>query len=384
MRILFYQWNAFMQKDMELCLKEMGIDYHVYSSPFKGDSDKLYDEFSKEIKKGNYDAVFSFNFNSVVSICANDAGIPYLSWVVDCPLGITQDESVLRLPVNHFFVFDGYEYQRLVNMGVGNVYHHCLAVNVSRLDRLGITSRDHEKYDADVSFVGALYQSTYPGFRAKLSENESNVVESIIEKQMSVQGEYLIGEMTADESLLRSLQMTLEGEYTGYDKMFHEGLQSIIAKETTRRDRLVLLIYLSEFFDVSLYSNVDEPLLTKVKQKGLVDSFEDLFRVYKLSRINLNITYRRIQSGIPLRALEVMGAGGFLLSNHQSELAEVFDDGKDMVMYDSIEHAYELAQYYLAHDDERRKIASHGRESAGRFNYVSQFRKILDLSGLKA
>ena len=34
------------------------------------------------------------------------------------------------------------------------------------------------------------------------------------------------------------------------------------------------------------------------------------------SKVNLNITLRNIKTGIPLRALDIMGAGGFLLTNY--------------------------------------------------------------------
>ena len=74
-----------------------------------------------------------------------------------------------------------------------------------------------------------------------------------------------------------------------------------------------------------------------------------------------------------------MGAGGFLLSNYQPELAENFRDGVDMVMYHSIEEAYSLAKYYLEHEDERKAIAENGRKSVERFTYVKQFAKILSI-----
>ncbi|MBR0118662.1 MAG: DUF3880 domain-containing protein, partial [Eubacterium sp.] len=307
MNILFYQWEAFMQKDMELCLQEMGIDYKVYRYPFKEKNDpaRLKREIADELGKTEYDAVFSFNYRDEVALSAYEAGVPYISWIVDSPFGVTQDEEILRLPTNHVFVFDGYDYEKLVKRGIDTVYHHALAVNVDRLDNLTLSAEDHGRFDADISFVGAMYPSTYPGFRARISEEQAAVVEGIIAKQMSVQGEYLLEELTSDEELLKSLQLTLEGEYHGYDRLFHEGLQSIIAKETTRRDRLTLLIFFSEVFDVALYSNVSEPLITKADERGTVDSFEELFKVYKASRINLNIGYRRIPSGMPLRVLEI-------------------------------------------------------------------------------
>ena len=190
----------------------------------------------------------------------------------------------------------------------------------------------------------------------------------------------MLDELTADESMLKSLQMTLEGEYHGHDYLFHEGLQSILAKEITRRDRQIMLLFLSEVYKgVALYSNKPDPLLTKVEERGLVDSFEELFKVYKATKINLCITYRRIATGIPLRALEVMGAGGFLFSNWQEELVEKFRPGVDMVVYESMEDAAEKIAYYLSHEDERMEIAKHGHEAVRKYSYEAQFEQILDI-----
>ena len=54
---------------------------------------------------------------------------------------------------------------------------------------------------------------------------------------------------------------------------------------------------------------------------------EELPCVFRYSKLNLNPTLKSIQSGIPLRALDIMGAKGVLLSNFQPELVEYFEDG---------------------------------------------------------
>lgn len=381
MKILFYQWEAFMQRDMELVLQKMGIEYSVYRFPFKekNDPEQLKEAVDRKLREDSYDAVLSFNYRTEVATSANEVGIPYIAWIVDSPFGVTQDEEVLRLSTNYIFVFDGYDYQRLKERGINTVYHHALAVNYERLERLQLSAADHQRFDAEVSFVGALYPSTFVGFRNRLSEDQANWVEAVIAKQSAVQGRYLLSDLTSDEEVLKDLQLTLDGEYHGHDHLFHEGLQSILAKEITRRDRLMMLMFLSEFHQVALYSNKSDALLQKVDERGIVDSFEELFKVYKCSKINLCMTYRRIPTGIPLRAFEVMGAGGFLLSNWQEELVEAFTPGTDIEVYESLEEAADKVAYYLEHEGERARIAAQGRESVGRFSYENQFSKMLDI-----
>ena len=83
--------------------------------------------------------------------------------------------------------------------------------------------------------------------------------------------------------------------------------------------------------------------------------------VFNNSRINLNITLRSIKSGIPLRAMDICGAGGFLMSNYQADFYDYFTPGEDIILYESTEDMLNKCKYYLTHDSERERIAKNGR-----------------------
>lgn len=101
--------------------------------------------------------------------------------------------------------------------------------------------------------------------------------------------------------------------------------------------------------------------------------------VFKTNKINQNISLKCIQSGIPLRALDILGCEGFLLSNYQPELLEYFTPNVDCAVYSSIEEAKDLTDYYLKHDDERKKIAKHGYKTVKEhFSYDIQLKQIFD------
>jgi spore maturation protein CgeB len=74
-----------------------------------------------------------------------------------------------------------------------------------------------------------------------------------------------------------------------------------------------------------------------------------------------------------------MGAGGFLLTNYQAELAEFFVDGEEMVIYENFEDMKNKIKYYLEHDDERNKIAANGKEKVRQlFSYEERIKLILE------
>ena len=95
---------------------------------------------------------------------------------------------------------------------------------------------------------------------------------------------------------------------------------------------------------------------------GAVDYYAEMPYVFANSKINLNISLRSIQSGIPLRAMDIMGAGGFLLSNFQADFLDYFIPNEDFVYYESEEDLVEKVIYYLNHEKERFEIAHNGHE----------------------
>ncbi len=88
----------------------------------------------------------------------------------------------------------------------------------------------------------------------------------------------------------------------------------------------------------------------------------DIFKIYKKSKININISLHCIESGFSQSFFDVMASGGFLLTNYQSEIEDFFETGKDIAVFHDEKELLELASYYLHHDDEREEIARNGQE----------------------
>lgn len=134
-----------------------------------------------------------------------------------------------------------------------------------------------------------------------------------------------------------------------------EAFAYAMASQVTRTERIVLLNRLSTKHQVKLYSRENNPLLQNVIFCGSAGYLEEMPKVFASSKINLNITFCMIQTGIPLRVLDILGAGGFLLTNPQREVCEQFEDGREIVVYHSIDEAAEKADYYLRYEEERKR-----------------------------
>ena len=85
--------------------------------------------------------------------------------------------------------------------------------------------------------------------------------------------------------------------------------------------------------------------------------------IFHNSKINLNITSKSIRCGLPLRIFDILGCGGFVLTNFQPELPELFVPGEDLIYYEDMEDLVYKTDYFLHHDAERREIAQKGFET---------------------
>lgn len=149
--------------------------------------------------------------------------------------------------------------------------------------------------------------------------------------------------------------------------------------ELERRDVLAVC---GECASVALYTNSDTSAIHgDIKVFPPVDYDAQLPFLYRRSKINLNITCRSIVSGMPMRILDVMASGGFLVSNYQQELAEYFVPDEEVVLYESMDDLRQKLQYYLTHDEERKRIAENGyRKVQKEFTYDIALNKIFNLS----
>lgn len=387
MKLLIFEWGTgtYNHRDIVDSFEYNGIDYYTVSYDFSdmNDDDFFMYRFGKFIDEAKYDAVYSTNYFPLVAKACHEHGIKYISWSYDNPLNVNNIEATLGYPENYVFLFDKIQVEKYRAGGFGNVYHMPLAINPRRLGKIKLTRRDIEKYSADISFVGKLYNSELGLLLSAMSDDMKKSVEEAVDVQMSLHGRYIIDDFLTDDimSMINAYFKVLSPD-TSF-KLSREALSYAMAAEATRKERLIILKLLSGHFDLNLYSDENNDLLQKAHYKGTCNYYTEMTKIFMASKINLNINLKISQSGVPLRGMDILGCGGFLLSTFQPEIEEYFKNGEGVVLFDSIEDAYSKTEYYLKHEDERKKIALRGREVATeKFSYDIQLGKIFNISGL--
>lgn len=259
-----------------------------------------------------------------------------------------------------------------------------LAVNTDRLDQITLTKAEADLYGSEISFVGKLYQSPLGEYMSAMDEYCKGYLDSVCDVQLKLYGCYLLDQIFTEDfiSRINTHYRSLRPDTTF--QLTREALSYACAAQITRKERLLLLGLLSSHHQVKLYSREENQVLKNVQFMGSCGYLHQMPRIFKASSINLNITLKINQSGIPLRIMDILGSGGFLLSNFQIELAEYFQNEKEVILYESIEDAYAKADFFLKHPDLRMEIARHGYQKVReQFNYKKQLATLFQESGMQ-
>lgn len=383
MRILVYRWKAYNYMDIEQTFAAMGhIVDHIEQKLGNYDIEPEFEKIlTNKIHEQDYDLVFTVNYFAVISNVCQREHIPYVSWTCDNPLISMYHKSVFH-DCNYIFTFDQTNYLEFKQMGVKHIWYLPLSVDAKRLDSLMNQADDLYQYQADVSFVGSLYErNSYDKIKSSLPEYLRGYFDATMEAQMNLSGANIIEPMLTTE-ILEELQKYFrleksEGSFSDLGLIFQTTVLGFKIAEIERRRAL---LELSKYFKVHVYSNSDTSDFLNIQYCGSVDYWSQMPKVFRASKINLNMTIPNIKSGIPLRVWDILGSGGFLLTNYQAEIPYYFEEGKDLVCFDGIEDMRDKVRYYLSHEEERAKIARSGYEKVKEHHtYVDRLSKILKI-----
>ena len=393
MHILMYRWKAYNYRDIEQTFLLLGhtvdnIEQELGSYDVSPEFERVIEE---KIRGTHYDMVFTVNYFPLISNVCERTGVKYVSWTCDNPLISMYHESVFHA-CNYIFTFDKTNYLEFRGMGVKHIWYLPLAVDTERMDALlgapekperrnATQDSEMRKYRGDVAFVGSLYErNSYDKIKNRLPEYLRGYFDAVMEAQLNISGANIVEPMLTT-NILEQLQEYFqleksEGSFSDLGLIFQTTVLGFKIAESERRRAL---IELSKHYKVNVYSNSDVSDLLRIQYCGSVDYWSEMPKVFRMSKINLNFTIPNIKSGIPLRIWDVLGCGGFLLTNYQAEIPYYFKEGEDLVCFDGLEDLCEKVGYYLEHEEERKRIAWNGyRKVREKHSYIERIHTILD------
>lgn len=334
----------------------------------------------EEIK--DEELIVSQNFSAVVAEACHQKQRIYLSWVYDSPqVSLFMKEALYD--TNRIFVFDKRQLTRMKETGLPYVFYQPLAANVTRLSGLVIEDEEIEKYRTDVLFVGGLYQDARrTSYLNALPEKMKIELEELFAGKIGRWGlmrrEFKPLSEDTRETMFKSLNQSHLEEYRFDSEYLLQTL--ILSREVSQRERIEILSLLSRQCEVRCYTTgtPDERLL-RVHFLPPIEGEEEVFKAYYSAKINLNHTLTSIETGIPLRVFDILGVGGFVLSNDQEEFHELFEVDKELVTFSDFDEMLGKADYYLRHEELRVRIGVAGYEKVRAcYTYPIAMKKMLE------
>lgn len=116
-------------------------------------------------------------------------------------------------------------------------------------------------------------------------------------------------------------------------------------------------------------------------------SSSEMAHIYARSKVVISMHVSDVLgTGVNVRPFEITGAGGFLLNrDDKKEIFNLFRDGEEFIPFHDMHDIREKVEYYLAHDEERMRIARAGFErTRASHTYLDRMSEALRITGLNA
>lgn len=380
-RILIYKWRAYNYLDVCQTFRMFGFETDLVEQHLPSyDEDEAFQcRLVNIMREKTYDFVFTINYFGVVSDACEQAGVPYVSWSCDSPLISMYHESVFN-KCNYIFLFDKSSFLFFRALGVEHIWHLPLAVDTDRIGHMIRNADDLKLYQNEISFVGSLYErNSYDRLVPTFPPYLQGYLDCAMEAQMNICGGNLLERLLTDDICMKLQQhYRLEKSERSFSDLKLIFATTVLGFKVAKEQRCSYLLELVKKHPVSIYTNSNTHDLVKIDYRGSVDYWTQMPKVFYGSRVNLNFTIPNIKSGIPLRVWDVLGAGGFLLTNYQPELEMYFEPDRDLVIFESKQELEEKVSFYLEHEDLRKEIARNGYEKVkSNHSYIKRMEQMM-------
>lgn len=380
MRILIAGSERQQMPGFMFALTRLGHEVGMYPKPIEDIEDNEEQEQRLEtfVKKAKVDFVLSNVFSGAVARVTNRLGMKYAVWCMDSP---SYPAWVPEADYDncYLFYFDYREYELKKQSGQHNAYHLPLAADTVTGGQMVITDEEIEKYGCAMSFVGSLYtENLYDQVLDQFSADMQDALTELIENSAFMwDGQE---RLHMPPELVQTVRREAPHIFRSYNMSDEYFLRTyLLGWKLTNVERTLLLDLLSQQYGIHLYTWDDEKVPDGVRRFSGVSQEESL-KIFYSSKINLNITLRSIVSGVPARVFDVMSVGGFVLSNWQEEIPELFVEDKEIVTYKTPEELIDKADYYLKHEDKRVRIGISGYQKVKEhYTWEQRLNKIISV-----
>ncbi|MBI4686999.1 MAG: glycosyltransferase [Nitrospirae bacterium] len=296
-----------------------------------------------------------FDEEGIIASFLNSIEMPSAIWYVDSPNLTVSGFNKNVSSTASLFLWDKTYIKDMKAMGFESVTYLPLATEGAVFRPLKLTHEEAKKYGAVTGFVGNSMVTPVMERLSKLPERLHPMIKKLSQMMSSL--------MITFHEAMRHLSNEEAEEIYSLTTRQSVDFEAAVLWQATMLYRLSCLQMLKDF-QPCIYGDSGWHKFfngSYTIRPGL-RYYEDLPFFYNACRINFNTTSLQMPEAVNQRVFDVPACGGFLLTDHQEAIEEIFDVGREVITYRDRDEIADLVRFYLRNEGLRREIAKKGRE----------------------
>lgn len=377
-KVAIIDFGYFLTREIERAIKRLG--HRVEKVPIrKGeDGEVIVSRLMKKILEFKPDFFLTINHlgfdeEGALTSFFKSIEMPAASWYVDSPNIIIKGFDKNVSPYISIFLWDKWYIKDMEAMGFEEVAYLPLATDEEVFMPVKLSPLDIKRYGADVGFVGNSMVKPTMEKLEKVSTELHPLVEKMAQLLSSSRMPFDEVLKTIDEDELKRVKSLAVQERLD--------LEAAILWRATLLYRLSCIEALKDF-NPCIHGDKDwKKLLDNGYRHGhSLNYYKELPVFYNACKVNFNATSLQMGQAVNQRVFDVPACGGFLLTDHQESLDELFEVGEEGITYKDKDEIPELVRFYLNNPEVRKKIAMKGKERVLKeHTYRHRLNKIIEV-----
>ena len=337
-------------------------------SCFTWDTERLStQELSLTAKRFGAELVAGINYSHGLAEACRDLNLELVIWEID---PATDPPKAVHPPATHAQIFSYRRAQIPVFEAANfpNTSYLPLAANPRRRFPVLLEGEEKANYSAPVAFVGASMRAQAHAFRNQLlaeyclwrggSPNEAQAECSLYLEALT--------NAHRDDLTRCHVPMLLEEAMPQFLAAMRSNPNKpdpvVLVSEIVAADKR--MVYLANLGQLGVHMWGDEAWQDLEEHGGLYRGSAghrfELNKVYSGATVNVDIGRIYQNDIVTMRVFDVMACGGFVLTERNDALLELFTEGVEVECYTSLEELVEKAAYFIEHPEEAAAIAARG------------------------
>jgi len=360
LKIGIIDFGYFLNVEVEKAIRGLG---HIVTK-VRGDEEETPGEILKRVAQSivdfKPDFIISINHlgfdeEGILTSFLNSIEMPIASWYVDSPNIILKGFYKNVSPYVSIFLWDKGYIKDIKDSGFESVEHLPLAADEDTFRPLRLRQEDAKRFGVDVGFVGnSMVKPTNERLK-EIPEEIHPIVERLARLLSSKRMSFDDALKTLDDSTIKKIRL-----FPNEDRL---NMERAVLWRATLLYRLSCIEKIKEFKHIIHGDRGWQSLLNKdFNLAPELSYYRELPIFYNACKINFNATSLQMITAVNQRVFDVPACGSFLITDYQEAIDELFDVGKEVVVYKDKEEIPDLIKFYLNNPSERGRIAAKGRE----------------------